>query len=154
MEAVQLLNLKEENFELYLVGSCVDKVNEDFSWLHKEGIKTDLKPYFQNCSLYVHPADFDSCPVTVFEAMSTGMIPLITENVGESSILKDHNLEELIIKSNEPSKLAEYILNIHKKDNNWKYAISQRCKEISRSFNEESQNSEFFKAFNKLLDEL
>ncbi|NYB52588.1 MAG: glycosyltransferase [Methanobacteriaceae archaeon] len=154
VDAVKLLNLKEKKFELYLIGSCVEEVKEDFEWLHKEGVKRDLKPYFADCSLYVHPADFDSCPVTVFEAMSAGMIPLITENVGEAMILQQNGLEKLILKSNDPPKLAADILKIYKKDKQWKDRISRCCKKISEEFNEKSQNAAFFRAFNRLLEEL
>ena len=47
-------------------------------------------------------ADFDSCPVTVFESMSSGLIPIITENVGEADILNDKGLECLVLKNNQP----------------------------------------------------
>ena len=78
VDAVKILNDQGHEYNLYLVGSCVSKIDVDYPWLHKEGFQEDLNKYFKHCSMYVHPADFDSCPVTVFEAMSSGLIPIIT----------------------------------------------------------------------------
>jgi glycosyltransferase involved in cell wall biosynthesis len=152
VDAVEILNKKGNEFNLYLVGSCVNSVNADFPWLHKEGFQKDLDKYFKNCSLYVHPADFDSCPVTVFETMSSGMIPIITENVGEADILIDNGLENLVLKDNDPKTIADKILEISDRDENWKAKVSDTCKEISSKYNAETQSKEFKKAFQEVLD--
>ena len=88
VDAVEILNKKGNEFSLYLVGSCIDSVNVDFPWLHKEGFQQNLDKYFKKCSLYIHPADFDSCPVTVFETMSSGMIPIIANKCRWSRYIK------------------------------------------------------------------
>ncbi len=154
VDAVEILNKKGYGFNLYLVGSCVDEVDSDFPWLHKEGYKENLDKYFEGCSLYVHPADFDSCPVTVFETMSSGLIPIITENVGEADILNENGLNCLVLKDNEPEKIAEKILEIHSKDEKWKNNVSLRCKEITSNYNAETQSKEFKKAFLWLMDKI
>lgn len=151
VDAVELLNNEGHDFELYLVGSCVDRVNTDFPWLHKEGFQENLEKYFKNSGLYVHPADFDSCPVTVFETMSAGLIPIITENVGESDILKENGLDCLVIEDNQPEKIAEKILDIHGRDLKWKKNISIKCREISSNYNEETQKKEFKRVFDDLM---
>ncbi len=154
VDAVEILNKKGNEFNLYLVGSCIDSVNADFPWLHKEGFQKNLDKYFKNCSLYVHPADFDSCPVTVFETMSSGMIPIITENVGEADILNDNGLEYLVLKDNNPKTIADKILEIHNRDEKWKTNISIKCKEISSKYNAETQSKEFKKAFQEVVNQL
>ncbi|MDP3066511.1 MAG: glycosyltransferase [Methanobacteriaceae archaeon] len=154
VEAVKILNDRDHHFQLYLVGSCVQEVPQEYPWLHKEGVQKDLDQYYQSCSLYVHPADFDSCPVVVFEAMSTGMIPLITCNVGEAAILKEQGLGELILEDNQPEVVADKIWEIYQKPDDWKNEISKQCKELTSTYNPENQKKEFKKIFDKLLEEL
>jgi glycosyltransferase involved in cell wall biosynthesis len=154
VDAVEILNKQGNDFNLYLVGSCVMSVNSDFTWLHKEGYQERLEKYLETCSMYVHPADFDSCPVTVFESMSSGLIPIITDNVGEADILKEKGLGFLVLESNHPKKIADKILEIHNRDVKWKEDVSRRCKEISAAYNEETQSKEFKKVFLKLIEDL
>jgi glycosyltransferase involved in cell wall biosynthesis len=104
--------------------------------------------------MYIHPADFDSCPVTVFEAMASGLIPIITKNVGESDILDDNGLECLILENNQPEIIAEKILEIGDHDEQWKKNISLHCREISSEYNKESQSKEFKRVFNELIKKI
>lgn len=154
VDAVKILNDEGYNHDLYLVGSCVDKIAEDYPWLHKEGFQENLDNYFKGCSMYVHPADFDSCPVSVFEAMSSGLIPLITEKVGQSDILNENGLECLILENNLPETVAKKILEIEKHDKKWKENVSLKCKEISSNYNKETQSKEFKKVFQELIDDI
>lgn len=154
VDAVKILNNRGHTFNLYLVGSCVSKIDVDYPWLHKEGFQENLDKYFKHCSMYVHPADFDSCPVTVFEAMSTGLIPIITKNVGEADILSQKGLEFLVLEDNQPEKIAEKIIEIQKQDKEWKQDISLKCKEISADYNKETQSKEFKRVFFKLIEEM
>jgi len=154
VDAVKILNENGYEYNLYLVGSCIDKIIADYPWLHKEGFQESLDKYFKRCSLYVHPADFDSCPVTVFEAMSSGLIPIITENVGEADILNENGLNCLILENNRPENVAQKILEIDGKDKKWKKNISLKCKEISSNYNEETQSKEFKKVFDKLVEDI
>jgi glycosyltransferase involved in cell wall biosynthesis len=154
VDAVKILNNKGYEYNLYLVGSCVDKIVADYPWLHKEGFQENLDKYFKQCSIYVHAADFDSCPVTVFEAMSSGLIPIITENVGEADILNENGLEYLVLKTNKPNIIAEKIVEIADHDMNWKKNVSLKCKKVSSNYNEENQSKEFKKVFEELIGQL
>jgi glycosyltransferase involved in cell wall biosynthesis len=154
VDAVKILNDKGYTFNLYLVGSCVSQIDVDYPWLHKEGFQENLDKYFKHCSIYIHPADFDSCPVTVFEAMSSGLIPVITQNVGEADILDEFGLECLILENNQPETIAEKILEIWNQDEKWKNNISLKCKEISSNYNKETQSKEFKRVFLKIMEEI
>ncbi|MFB2623665.1 glycosyltransferase family 4 protein [Methanothermobacter marburgensis] len=155
VEALNLLNKdKEGKFRLYLIGSCCDVVEEDFNWLHKVGFTKHPEEYFSECSIYVHPAEFDPFPVSVLEAMSAGIIPIITENTGQSDVLKKHGLGFLIMDDNEPANIAKKILEIYSKPVEWKKEVSLKCKEISRIFSKENQVKKFKKTFNEILEKL
>ncbi|REE28981.1 glycosyl transferase family 1 [Methanothermobacter defluvii] len=152
VEAVRILNGYDGNFQLYLIGSCSDVIEDDYEWLHKVGFTKHPEQYFNKCSFYVNPADFDSFPVSVLEAMSAGIIPIITENTGQSDILREYGLDFLIINNNEPATIARKILEIYSKPLGWKKRVSMKCKEISRIFSEENQVKEFKKVFKEILE--
>ncbi|MGB4362657.1 MAG: glycosyltransferase family 4 protein [Methanothermobacter tenebrarum] len=154
VEAVKILNDKGWNFQLYLIGSCADVINENYDWLHKIGYTERLEKYFSECSIYVHPADFDPCPVSVFETMAAGMIPIVTKCTGQADILKENGLDFLIMDNNRPSTIASKIIEIYNKPLNWKKEISMKCKDISRCFSEEKQVEKFRKIFNEIIEDL
>jgi len=154
VDAIKILYDKGFEYNLYLVGSCVNKIEANYPWLYKEGFQENLNKYFKQCSLYVHPADFDSCPVTVFESMSAGLIPIITNNVGEADILQDNGLEYLVLESNKPEIIAKKILEIEDHNMGWKKNISLKCKEISSKYNKKTQTKEFKKVFEGLIKKI
>jgi len=141
-------------FELFLVGNCYKAVDKIPKNVHVEGRVKSLNPYFNECSFYVHPADFDPYPVSVFEAMYAGLIPIITKNVGQAEILKKEGLNELILENNKPETIAEKILEIENKSVTWKKTVSKRCKEIAERYTKEKSVKEFKKAFKKLLNKI
>ncbi|MDI9624351.1 MAG: glycosyltransferase family 4 protein [Methanothermobacter sp.] len=154
VEALKILNRDNRGFQLYLIGSCADVINENYEWLHKIGYTQHLEEYFSKCSIYVHPADFDPCPVSVFEAMSVGMIPIITEYTGQSTILREYNLDFLIIEDNEPLTIAKKIREIYNMPLREKEKISLELKHISSIFSKEKQVKKFKKAFKHALQKI
>jgi len=154
VEAVKILNDDNGNFQLYLIGSCCDIIEEKHDWLHKIGFTKHPEKYFSRCSFYVHPADFEPFPVSVLEAMSAGIIPIVTENTGQSEVFREHGLDFLILKDNKPKTIAEKIMRVYNRPLHWKRKISRKCKDISRRFSKESQVKEFKEVFNKTLEEL
>ena len=61
-------------YNLYLVGSCVSKIEAEYPWLHKEGFQENLDKYLKNVQCIYILLILIPCPVTVFEAMSSGLI--------------------------------------------------------------------------------
>lgn len=151
VDAVKYLNEKDANLNLYLVGSCGNVIKENFSWLHKIGYTKNPEKYFKKCSLYVHPADFDPCPVVIFEAMSAGLIPLVSKYTGQSDILIDNDLESLVLNNNDFYTISQEILNFYSLENDTKKNISKKCKDISSKYTEESQKNKFKEIFLKLI---
>jgi len=67
VEAVRLLRKTDGDWKLYLVGSCGERVNKE-PGIIPLGFVKNMKPYLEKSSILVHPADFDPCPATIFEA--------------------------------------------------------------------------------------
>jgi len=139
------------DFELFLVGDCGKKVRSKKPNVHVEGRVPNLKPYFENCSLYAHPADFDPCPVSVWEAMYAGLIPIISRGVGQSELFKG-SLRKLILTKNDPRKIAEKIKEVY--SSKGKKRLIEECRKLSNEYTKEKSVKRFKKAFSQLLDEL
>lgn len=152
VEAVKYLNNQNANLNLYLVGNCGNVIKEDFKWLHKIGYTSKPEKYFKECSLYVHPAEFDPCPVVIFEAMSAGLIPIITKFTGQCDILKSNNLEFLILDNNDYYTISKEIMNFYSLEKSKKVKISKKCKEISSEYTKKGQQNKFQEIFKNLIN--
>ena len=152
VEAVKYLNNQNANLNLYLVGTCGNVIKEDFNWLHKIGYTSKPEKFFKKCSLYVHPAEFDPCPVVIFEAMSAGLIPLITKLTGQYDILKNNNLEFLILDNNDYYTISKEIMNFYSLKKSEKVKISKKCKEISGKYTKKDQQNKFQEIFKNLIN--
>jgi glycosyltransferase involved in cell wall biosynthesis len=139
------------DFELFLVGDCYKNVHTKKANIHVEGKVTSLKPYFEKCSLYTHPADFDPCPSAVWEAMYAGLIPIISEGVGQSELFKGE-LRKLVLTRNYPKTIADKITEIHAFDG--KKELIEKCMKLSSEYTKEKSVRQFKKSFYQLLKEL
>jgi glycosyltransferase involved in cell wall biosynthesis len=152
IDAVESLNNSGHHFELYLIGRCGENIKKRFEWLHVEGWVPDFDKYLKTCSMYVHPAFFESVGVVIFEAMSAGIIPVITENMGLAYEFRKYKLDFLILKDNKPENIAKKILEIYEKPLWWKKRMSKKVKKIARYYTKEVQLKNFKNAFRKLAN--
>lgn len=139
------------DFELFLVGDCSKKIRTKEPNVHVEGRVPSLKPYFEKCSLYVHPADFDPCPSVVWEAMYAGLIPVISKGVGQSELF-ERDLRRLVLTQNNPKQIAEKISEIYEFPG--KEALVKKCMRLSNEYTKEKSTARFKKSFARLLREL
>ncbi|MEM3335906.1 MAG: glycosyltransferase [Candidatus Aenigmatarchaeota archaeon] len=137
-------------FELFLVGNCCKKIRTRKPNIHVEGRVSNLKRYFDICTYYVHPADFDPCPVSVWEAMYSGLISIISKGVGQSEILIKE-CKELMLKDNKPITIAKKLVEIDNLSDYDKIDLSNKCKKIAKNFTKEKSVKEFKKSFFELL---
>ena len=138
-------------FELFLVGDCYKKIRTKKANIHVEGRVPSLKPYFEKCSIYAHPADFDPCPSVVWEAMYAGLIPIISEGVGQSELFKGC-LKRLVLTRNDPKTIADKIAEIYAIDG--KRELIEKCMRLSSEYTKENSVRCFKKSFYQLLKEL
>jgi glycosyltransferase involved in cell wall biosynthesis len=139
------------DFELFLVGDCCKKVRSKKANVHAEGRVPSLKPYFEKCSIYAHPADFDPCPVVVWEAMYAGLIPVISGCVGQSELFEG-DLRTLVLRRNDPKTIADKIADIYSLPS--KRGLVEKCVRLSKEYTKEKSVRRFKKSFCQLLREL
>ena len=147
IEAFKLL----EGYNLYMIGSCAEKITDKLPGLHVFGYVPSLKPYLSRCSIYVHPAYFESFGISVLEAMSAGLIPIVTKQTGVSEVLVKNGLSSLVVPGNKPEMLAKKIADVQNYSLDKKKSISAKCRKIVRDdFLEERGIQKFREAFTKL----
>lgn len=139
------------DFELFLVGDCCRKVRSKEPNVHLEGRAPSLEPYFEKCSIYAHPADFDPCPVVVWEAMYAGLIPIITRGVGQSELFNG-SLKTLVLEDNDPKSIADKILEVYSAPD--RRELIKKCMRLSENHTKEKSTKRFRKSFYQLLREL
>jgi len=139
------------DFELFLVGDCYKKIRTKKANVHVEGRVPSLKPYFEKCSIYAHPADFDPCPSAVWEAMYANLIPIISEGVGQSELFKG-GLRRLVLTRNDPKRIAEKITEIYALSG--KKRLIEKCRRLSNEYTKEKSVKRFKRSFSQLVREL
>ena len=70
-----------------------------------------------------------------------------------SEILKQNNLQFLILENNDPDLIATKISEISEKPLEWKKKVSMRCKEISSDYTREKQLKKFRNVFNDIVQQ-
>ncbi len=140
------------DFELFLVGNCRKKVRTRRKNVHLEGRVSSLKKYFEKCSIYVHPADFEPFGVAPLEAMHAGLIPIITKDVGLSEMLNRELKKLLLLRNNTPGEIARKVLEIYNLKNKGK--LIKKCEALSRNWTEKKSVELFKKSLSEVLSEV
>lgn len=153
---IETFNLLPTNYELFVVGKNTEhlknKVKSDN--IHIEGRVKDLGEYFRKCTYYIHTAKYETGPITVLEAMSAGLIPIVSNNCGHKDFVKKVS-KKLILTSLEPKKIAEQIIKISKTGSQGLCIYSKKAKKtINFEYSKENQTEKFKKSFYKLMKEI
>jgi glycosyltransferase involved in cell wall biosynthesis len=137
------------DFELFLVGRCCKEVKTKKKNIRLEGRVPSLKKYFEKCSIYVHPADFEPFGVAPLEAMYAGLIPIISKDVGLGEMFDKKLAKLLVLKSNDPEEIAKKVREIYNLKN--RAEIIQRCRTLAKSWTREKSLKLFKKSFSDVL---
>lgn len=150
VEAIKLLRRTDKEWILYLIGDCSTSVRGE-EGINPMGFVKNMEPYFKKCSFLVHPAHFDPCPATIFEAMNAGMITLISNSIGQAGLFRKNGLGNLILKYNSPKTIAEALKRLSEKNNK---KISSKLRSFSKDFTEKKRLKIFGKEFESLAKEI
>jgi glycosyltransferase involved in cell wall biosynthesis len=140
------------DFELFLVGSCCKNVKTKKKNVHLEGRVPSLKKYFERCSIYVHPADFEPFGVAPLEAMYAGLIPIISKDVGLGEMFDRKLAGLLVLKSNDPQEIAKKVREIYNLKN--KAQIIQKCRDLAKGWTKERSLKLFKKSFSDVMSKI
>lgn len=156
IQAFRVLYEKDHQWRLYVIGRCGEMVKKDthgsLDGIYFEGYVPNLESYMKQCSIYVHPSIFDVFGVSVLEAMSAGIIPLVSKNAGASEVLERNGFGELILENTYPFNIAAEIAKINNYTMKKKLLLSKKCKDfVKKNYTETNNVRKFKKMFKESL---
>lgn len=146
--------LKEKhNFagSFFLLGSNIkqnlSKKNLLKNYFVCPGVK-EPSEFFAKSRYYIHLADYEAGGTSVIEAMASGLIPIVNNKVGNNDLVKQLD-EQLIIKDDNPEKMAYEINNLfnHIEKNKLAIKYSKLAKKIAKENDLKKGTENFKKAF-------
>ncbi len=111
---------------------------------------SDLTPYFTQSTFYIHPARYETGPITILEAMAAGLVPLVSTTCGHSDLVKNIS-PDLLLPSLDAHTLAHHIENLLTLKKAQIASYSQKGKTLVRPFTQENMSSHFKEEFLKLV---
>lgn len=113
--------------------------------------RVDPLPYLQKSRVYIQPSRHESSGTAVLEAMCSGFIPIVSENVGFKELIEKVN-KEFIIKLNVDhiiKKIDEIFNNCYDLEK-----LGKKCKKIAIKYTKERQCNQFKEKFYRILNQL
>lgn len=102
------LNNNNENWQLWIIGEGLlrEKLEKLVISLNLEnkiffkGFQTELTQFYRDADFYINSSFHEALPVSIIEAMSTGM-PIIGSNVGGIPEIMDHDVNGYLVNFND-----------------------------------------------------
>ena len=101
----------------------------------------DIKPYLRLCSLYVNLSWIDPASVSVIQAMSVGIVPIVSKGVG-NKVYVERVAKELVVKDDAE---AEQIIKKLWKSKVLLKKYAKKAIEVSGSYPSEEESVRLFK---------
>lgn len=109
----------------------------------------ELIDLYNQADLFIQPSRRDSSPISVFESMLSGCIPIVSSTVGNKEVIE--GLDQNIIYGQSVAELAQSIVAIDEYLENRKTAIRSSVRERAEPFTRERQIRLFKEAFEDVV---
>jgi len=152
LSAFKIVRREVNDAELFVLGDGPLRrwvLNQNIKGVRAPGYASRPEEFFSRASVYLHPARYDPFPVAVIEAMCSGLIPIITENVGSKEIVQKV-YDRLIVKT-QPKEIAERVIEVLNRPLKDKMHLSSMAMEEAKQFTKERSLAQFTKAFKTIL---
>ncbi|MBR9832943.1 glycosyltransferase family 4 protein [bacterium] len=117
--------------------------------IHFIGHADKIDDYLKDGSIYYHTSRGDAFPTVVLEAMSAGLIPIVSNWTGSKEVVT--KVDKKLIVSLDKVQIANKILEVVNLDNDEKSRLSQKSKEVSSLFTEEYALKHYQKTFKQII---
>ena len=104
MDIWEQIERKHPNWKLYIVGdgaerSFVEKyiVDNGLKSVYLEGFQTDVAKYYRESSVFLMTSIFEGWPLTLFEAMAYGCVPVVFDSFAAAREIIDNNKNGFLI---------------------------------------------------------
>lgn len=131
----ELLNLKQYQQSLLPLGEVV------FT-----GAQMDVKPYYQSFDLFILSSIAEGIPVTLLEAMSMKIAPLVTNVGGIKEVIK-HRFNGVLVDSNDTSQMSNEIIALYS-DPLSRARIAKHAREhVEQSYSKQQMLSQYYRLY-------
>jgi glycosyltransferase involved in cell wall biosynthesis len=120
--------------------------------IHFVGQTKKIDLYLSKASIYFHTSRGDAFPTVVLEAMSAGLMPIVSEWTGSKEVVAAV-APELVVELNE-AKIVEKLIETTKIPLEERKIISLKMKEKSKQFTEEFALNHYQETFIKFIKDL
>ncbi len=138
-------------FQISLVGQCSPIIakyirsisNSDVLTLNENPAPNEISRFYSESDVFALPSFNEGFNISSLEAMSYGLVPVLSKNAGVSEILENTSLERLIIEPGSIAQLLEsmnYLSSLGKKEF---HALAKFSFEHSRKFTFEKFADDF-----------
>lgn len=134
-----------------------DKLTENCSEecktsIHFAGRTENIEEYLRKGSLYFHIARGDAFPTVVLEAMSAGLIPLVSEWTGSKEVVRD--VDPSFVVPIDETAILNKLLNYLKTSEVQRNHLSKKMRAASKKFTEEFAIEHYQKTFERFKKEV
>jgi len=149
---------KFPQINFYLLGDfknipkeILKKINE-IQNVYLTGYIDPLK-YVSKCTFYLMPGRYDSGPISVTEAMASGLIPIISNRLGGGRDLVNQVRKDLVIKSLNPRDYIDKLNELMDLSDKELKELSVKSKKVASNWTKEKGMKSFSDNYNLLLKE-
>jgi glycosyltransferase involved in cell wall biosynthesis len=112
----------------------------------------DIAGWFQRSSLYLHTARGDAFPTATIEAMSAGLVPIVSEWTGTWQVVNE--VSDRLIAPLDASEIAERISWYFALDPATRHELSARSRSAAAEYTEETATGHYQETFGRICEDL
>jgi glycosyltransferase involved in cell wall biosynthesis len=113
------------------------------------GKVSELRPFLESASLYVHPARGEAFGISIIEAMCAGVPCIVSDQTGAKEAVG--RVDEQFVIPVDTEKTAKQIFRYFEMTTDERMAISKQSREIAREYTEERAIADFQRAIQEIL---
>lgn len=116
------------------------------------GRVNNIEDYIKDSSLYLHCSRGDAFPTSSIEAMTAGLVPIVSTWTGTKQLVKD--IDEDLITQLDEEEISQKILKYFDLPLGQKKILSDRAKSIAMQYTEESSIAHYQKVFEQIKSQV
>ncbi len=107
--------------------------------------------YIKKCTFFILPGEYDAGPIALTEAISAGLIPIISDKLGGQDLVK-LIASDLIIPGNNIQKYQDKIVELSLVSSSHRSKLSHKARKIGKFWQRKNGMKDFKVKFNQLLN--
>ena len=139
----------DKNLQLELMKKCSESCKQA---IHFVGSTQDIDIYLSKASMYFHTARGDAFPTVVLEAMSAGLIPLVSEWTGSKEVVGQISQDQIV--SLDEDKICQKIIDFTQMPLQDRKILADLMREASKKYTESFALNHYQNTFNQLYKDL